>query len=93
MSVSQWIPTQRAVTGVTGVTATPSAWFGPPKGLVRVRFSRRPAVADELTLRAGALSLPLAEGGSGRVFRWPVEGAPWPVGAEVELRLTRAAGP
>ena len=66
-------------------------WFEPPKGLVRVRFSRRPAAADELTLRAGALSLPLAEGGSGRVFRWPVEGAPWPVGAEVELRLTRAA--
>ena len=66
-------------------------WFGPPKDLVRVRFSRRPAAAGELTLRAGALSLPLAEGGSGKVFRWPVEGAPWPVGEEVELRLTRTA--
>ena len=66
-------------------------WFGPPKNRVKVRFSRRPAAAGELTLRAGALSLPLAEGGSGKVFRWPVEGAPWPVGAEVELRLTRAA--
>ncbi len=66
-------------------------WFGPPKGLVRVRFSRRLPAVDELTLRAGALSLPLAEGGSGRVFRWPVEGAPWPVGEEVELRLTRTA--
>ena len=66
-------------------------WFGPPKNRVKVRFSRRPAAAGELTLRAGALSLPLAEGGSGKVFRWAVEGAPWPVGAEVELRLTRAA--
>ncbi len=64
-------------------------WFGPPKNLVRVRFSRRPAAAEGLTLRAGALSLPLAEGGSGRVFRWPVEGDPWPVGEEVELHLTR----
>ena len=66
-------------------------WFGPPKNLVRVRFSRRPAAAEGLTLRAGALSLPLAAGGSGQVFRWAVEGAPWPVGAAVELRLTRTA--
>ncbi len=66
-------------------------WFGPPKNLVRVRFSRRPAAAEGLTLRAGALSLPLAEGGPGKVFRWAVEGAPWPAGAEVELRLTRTA--
>ena len=66
-------------------------WFGPPKNRVKVRFSRRPAAAGELTLRAGALSLPLAEGGSGKVFRWAVEGAPWPAGAAVELRLVRTA--
>ena len=66
-------------------------WFGPPKNLVRVRFNRRPAAAEGLTLRAGALSLPLAAGGRGKVFRWPVEGAPWPAGAAVELRLARAA--
>ena len=66
-------------------------WFGPPKNLVRVRFSRRPAAAEGLTLRAGALSLPLAAGGRGKVLRWAVEGAPWPVGAAVELRLVRTA--
>ena len=64
-------------------------WLGSPKDRVVVRFSRRPPLAEELTLHAGELTLALAEGGSGRVLRWPVEGEPWSVGEEVALRLTR----
>ena len=64
-------------------------WLGSPKDRVVVRFNRRPPRAEELTLRAGELTLALAEGGAGRVLRWPVEGEPWSVGEEVELRLTR----
>ena len=66
-------------------------WFGSPKDRVVVRFNRRPPLAEELTLRAGELTLALAEGGTGRVLRWPVEGEPWSVGEEVALRLTRTA--
>ena len=64
-------------------------WLGSPKDRVVVRFNRRPPLAEELTLHAGELTLALAEGGSGQVLRWPVEGEPWSVGEEVELRLTR----
>ena len=66
-------------------------WFGPLPSLVEARFNRRPPLAEELTLHAGGLTLALAEGGSGQTFAWSsVEGEPWPVGEEVELRLTRA---
>ena len=65
-------------------------WFGPLPSLVEARFNRRPPLAEELTLHAGGLTLALAEGGSGQNFAWSsVEGEPWPVGEEVELRLTR----
>ena len=65
-------------------------WFGPLPSLVEVRFNRRPPRAEELTLHAGGLTLALAEGGSGQIFAWSsVEGEPWAVGEEVELRLTR----
>ncbi len=66
-------------------------WFGWPRERVKVRFSRRPAMAEELTLRAGELTLALGEGGSGRTLVWSMEGVPWVVGDEVELRLTRTA--
>ena len=65
--------------------------FASPDGRVEARFSRRPASAGELTLHVGALSLPLAGASPGRDFSWAVEGSPWPVGDEVELRLTRTA--
>ena len=64
-------------------------WLGSPDGRVEVRFDSRPPLAEELTLHAGELTLALAEGGSGRALVWPVEGEPWSVGEEVELRLTR----
>ena len=64
-------------------------WLGSPDGRVEVRFDSRPPLAEELTLHAGELTLALAEGGSGRALVWPVEDAPWSVGEEVALRLTR----
>ena len=64
--------------------------FGPPIGLVEVRFNRRPPLAEALTLHVGELTLALAEGGSGQAFVWPVAGELWSVGDEVALRVTRA---